>query len=420
MHLCIFAPLQLLSQLMTPLTTIGFFLKLDLMRGRLVFILILISLFVLLPGMSLAKDSLGGTQPAKNVELKRGEVVNRDFIAVAESVTISGTVNGDVYAAGANVLIDGRINGDVLAVGGIINLSGEVSDDVRMGGGSVLFNGSIGRNLTVGGGSVTMMREGGIGGSLLAFGGNLDIRGPVGRDARVYASRALFGSQVGRDLTGFVEELILTSEARVGGNLTYRGPLEAQIAEEAVITGKTSYQPSEEEFAFKISPARRLFATRPTLAGLLANLFSLGVSFALGFAFLYVFPKRSEAIVKVLATRPWVSLGVGFLAMILIVPLIVFLAISLIGIPLILFLIPLFLFFLYFAKIFAALCTGQWLFKRFKVKKGWNWALLTGLVVYYLLKSIPFISPMTALAFTTLGLGAFLLDQKALRKIKKK
>lgn len=399
-----------------------FFLKLELMRRRWIFVLALIFFFALLPGVALAKDSLVRPQEAKNVELKRGEVVDRDFIAVAENVTISGTVNGDVYAAGANVVIDGRVNGDVLAVGGIVNLSGEVSDDVRMGGGNVLVSGSIGKNLTVGGGSVTVMREGEIRGSLLAFGGSLDIRGPVGRDARVYASRALFGSLVGRDLTGFVEELVLTSEARVGGDLTYRGPLEAQVDEEAVIVGKTSYQPSEEEVAFKISPAKRLFPTRPrfSLANLLANLFSLGISFALGFVFLYVFPKRSEAIVKVLATRPWMSLGVGFLAMILFVPLLIFLAISIIGIPLILFLTPLFLFLLYFAKIFAALCTGQWLFRRYKIKKNWNWALLAGLVVYYLLKLIPIISPMTAFAFVTLGLGAFLLDQKALRKIKKK
>ena len=399
-----------------------FFLKLDLMRNRLVFVFILISLFVLLSGMSLAKDSLVRPQEVKNVELKRGEVIDRDFIAVAESVTISGTVNGDVYAAGANVLIDGRVNGDVLAVGGIINLSGEVSDDVRMGGGNVLISGLIGKNLTVGGGNVSVMREAEVEGSLMAFGGSLDIRGPVGRDARVYAGRALFGNQVGRDLIGFVEELVLTSEARVGGNLTYRGPLEAQIEEGAVITGKTSYQPSEEEVAFKISPAKRLFPLRPrfSLANLLANLFSLGVSFALGFAFIYIFPKRSEAIVKVLASRPWMSLGVGFLAMILFVPLLIFLAISIIGIPLILFLIPLFLFLLYFAKIFAALCTGQWLFKRYKIKKDRNWALLTGLVVYYLLKLIPIISPMTAFAFVTLGLGAFILDQKALRQARKK
>jgi len=41
-----------------------------------------------------------------------------------------------------------------------------------------------------------------------------------------------------------------------------------------------------------------------------------------------------------------------------------------------------------------------------------GWALLVGLVVYYLLQMIPFISGLAGFVFTAVGLGAFVIDQK--------
>src|SRR4030042_3865228 len=92
-----------------------------------------------LPIVVLAKDS----EKPKNFEVKKDEVIDHDYLAAGESVTISGVVNGDVYAAGANVTIDGKINGDLLAGAGMITLLGEVTDDVRIAGGNILINGTV-------------------------------------------------------------------------------------------------------------------------------------------------------------------------------------------------------------------------------------------------------------------------------------
>ena len=211
-----------------------------------------------------AQEEKSDSEKTKIVEVKRGEVINHDFFAAGESVTISGVVNGDVYAAGANVVVDGRINGDLLAGAGIINILGEVSDDVRIGGGNVLINGTIGKNLTVGGGSVIITREADIGGSILVFGGSLDVRGPIGRDANVYAGQAIFANQVSGDLKGAVEKLTLTDDDRILGDLEYESKKEANIAEGALISGQTTHKlPKEGGFGLGTTPAE---VSKPLMA----------------------------------------------------------------------------------------------------------------------------------------------------------
>ena len=372
----------------------------------------LILLLFFLPAVTLAQDS----EKTKNFEVKKGEVIDHDYLAVGESVTISGVVNGDVYAAGANVTVDGVINGDLLAGAGMITLLGEVTDDVRIAGGNILINGTVGKNVTLAGGTATITSEAEIKGSILAFAGNLELRAPVGRDVSLYAGRAVVGSQIGGDLRGEFDELVLTSEAGILGNLEYKSPEEAEITEGAIILGETSYESLRRERAPKLKMNFLAEPAIPRGASLWLSFSSFILSFLLGLGFLYVFPKRGEAIIKVLTSRPWQSLGAGFLALILIPVGMVLLIMTIIGIPLALMLVPLFILLLYFSKIFAAICTGRWVFNRWEIKKSLNWALLVGLIIYYLLRQLPIISPMVIFAFTTLGLGAFILDQKTLRR----
>ncbi len=379
---------------------------------RIFLLLGLILLLFFLPAVALAQDS----QKPKNFEVKKGEVVDHDYFAAGENVTISGVVNGDVYAAGANVTIEGTINGDLLAGAGMITLLGEVTDDVRIAGGNILINGTVGKNVTLAGGTATITSEAEIGGSILAFAGNLELRASVGRDANLYTGRAVVGSQIGGNLQGEFEELVLTSEAGILGDLNYKSPQKAEIVDGAIILGKTNYQLLEKERVPSLNMRVIAESSIPRGASLWLSFSSFILSFLLGLGFLYVFPKRGEEIVKVLSSRPWQSLGAGFLALILMPVGMVLLIMTIIGIPLVLMLVPLFILLLYFSKIFAAICTGRWVFNRWEIKKSLNWALLVGLIIYYLLRQLPIVSPMAVFAFTALGLGAFILDQKALRK----
>ncbi len=375
------------------------------------FLSLILSLFIFfsLPGLALAAD------PNSNFEVKKGEVVDRDVFAVGENVTISGTVNGDVYAAGANVLVDGTINGDLLTAGAAITVLGTVTDDIRAAGNSVLIKGTVGKNVVAFGNNVTLGSEGKVGGSFLAGANSLDLSGPVAKDVTAYANQVTLTSRVGRNFQGAMQNLVLGGNGKIAGNLTYQSSRQANIPQGAV-SGKISYKPVERQQTKNISPD--VTGLKPIFFGFkfFFSVTGLLISLAVGLIYLALFPRRAEGLVNTIGTRPWASLGIGFLAFFIFPVLVILLAISLIGIPLLFLVIPLFLFFLYLAKIFTAFYLGR----RILSRNDLFLPLLAGLVIYYVLGLVPVVGSLIGIIFVTIGLGAFILDLNSLRSPAKK
>lgn len=354
-------------------------------------------------------------QESLSVVLPAGEVVNHDYLTAGENVTLSGTVNGDVLVAGGTVTVDGVVNGDLLAAGGNVNLLGRVSEDVRVAGGNVFVNGTVGKNVTLAGGNLILSPLARVIGNLVTFGGNLDLKAPVGGDVTVFGGKVLLGGNVGGNVTGAMEKIELSPEARVFGRLEYRSPEPATMASGAAVRGETIHREIDKGEFF---PAenwrgwRRDLKAPAAVMGTISvylKVVSLVLTFILGWAFFSLFPKRTDSILKTLKNRFWPCFLTGLASMILLAPAVVFLAISLIGIPLIFILIPAYLFLAFLAKIFLAEVLGEKLLGT-RVKKGkLLWPLLAGLVIYYLLRFVPVAGPLAVLIFAASGLGAIWL-----------
>lgn len=385
-------------------------------KGVLLFLILITHLLLFSRAIPVQAQS-PESKKTESVVVEKEEVIDRDFFAAGDSVIISGVVNGDVFAAGANILVDGKVNGDLLVGGGTVTLLGEVSDDVRVGGGIVLINGIIGKNLTVGGGNVNITKESKIGGSLLAFCGNIDVNGPIGREANVFAGRALFGNQIGGDLKGSFEKIVLTSEAQILGDLEYQSEEKAEFVKSATVSGKITYKPGGKKVPSlsKFASLKKIPSaiSRPSRGRPSFKIFNFIISLALGLIFINLFPQRAERVVKTLESRSWTSLGVGILTPIIFGLVMILLAVTIIGIPLVILLSFLFVFLVYFSKIFAVLCTGKKILHSLNWNNGQTRALFVGLLVYYLLRIISVTSFLTAFVFTAFGLGAFFLDQKS-------
>ena len=131
-----------------------------------------------------SQDSLGD-----RAVLRAGQIVKGDYFAVGPHVEISGIVNGDLYVAGGHVLVDGVINGDVIVAGGKVTYpelwpkmpeslvgrfsSAALSGGMRQSEGRISIDGDIP-----------------IGENLLAAGGDVQLGGHIGKDARIGAARS--------------------------------------------------------------------------------------------------------------------------------------------------------------------------------------------------------------------------------------
>ena len=336
--------------------------------------------------------------------LPPGETVNEDFFAAGNSITLSGTVNGDAYLAGGNILVDGTINGSLLAFGGTINVTGNVTEGIRVIAGQLIVSGQVGGNMTVVGGTANLTSGANINGSLVALAGSVSVFAPLGRGISAGVGQMTIASTVGGNIFAYVGQLILTPNARVAGNLTYWSDMQAQIQEGAQVIGTTTRNvPPAREPREPVDRARIQAAL--TRAAFIVRLVDFVSALVIGLLLIYVSPFFTQRTVETIRKEPWKSLGVGLLALI-VTPIIVFILMALIvGIPLALVLLAIYLISLYISRIFVVLLVGELILKN--VARAW--ALVLGLVLYEVITLIPFLGPLVVFFVFLFGLGAILL-----------
>ncbi|OGY21857.1 MAG: hypothetical protein A2126_02980 [Candidatus Woykebacteria bacterium GWB1_45_5] len=367
-----------------------------------------LSLLFLAPTVAARDKGNDNSQEQKIVTVPAGEVINKDYFATGDTVEISGTVNGDVYAFGGQVLVDGTVNGDLIAAGGLVNISGDISQDARVGGGQVTISGKIGRNLTVGGGNVDITSSATIAGGAVVGGGNVSLAAPVGKDAKIGAGNLTVSNTIAGDLDAGVGVMRLTSKAQIGGNLNYWSDQNASIDKNAKVVGKiTKNKPAE---AAKPS-AKKVFGLF-TGFNLIVGAISLISTLILGLLIIALFPRYNRAVVYTLKRRPWASLGVGFLALVLTPIIFVILLITVVAIPLAFVLLAFYAIALYLSRVFIIFWAGTMIFERTGRKIHEVWALIVGLIVYYILTLIPFIGGLVTFFVILFGLGTAILTKK--------
>ena len=284
-----------------------------------------------------ALAALAAASPAAQaVEFRTGEQVTiegsyDDMLFVsADQLRLAQDSDDDVFAAAESIRFDGgRALNLFMAAGAPTFAAGEARDalvlgqDIRFDGGRIvddLFvagrNVSIGRDFQLGGAAFlagqSIVTEGAIGGDLRTAGETVRIDGPVGGDAVVYGRRLEVGPG-----------------ARIDGDLTYEVD-DVSISPEAVILGRTVVQqPREPKTAEPASPVA------DALGGLLWSLVVGVVGGALlTFVLAAVFPGLMSGAAARIAERPLPILGLGALLALVAAPLIALLFISMIGIPL--------------------------------------------------------------------------------------
>ncbi|HZU86616.1 MAG TPA: polymer-forming cytoskeletal protein, partial [Anaerolineaceae bacterium] len=280
--------------------------------------------------------------------------VNGLVLATAQSVTINGTVNGDALLFAQNVFINGTVNGNLITAGGTIEITGKVTGAIVGAGGTLkLMNGAtVERNLIYGGydlqiypDAVVMrdlyaaayqtMLEGEVQSDVTIYGSAVDVTGSVGQNAvfevgqpgvemEIPASIILAGQ------SGLPPQrqqgLRVDASSTIGGNLTYISPEKEGNQILGQLKNPAVYQSPEDENTASNAPGRgnRLIqfpVSRPTFGSWALDLLRNTVSLILlGLLFAWLWPGLYSRARQQLTVRPWRSLGMGFLWMVLFIP----------------------------------------------------------------------------------------------------
>lgn len=342
------------------------------------------------------------------VYIPKDQTIEGNLYRVGESVEVHGDVNGDVIVAGGSIKITGAVSGDVIAAGGRIQISGPVQGDLRLAGGEIFIDSVVGKNATIAGGNVSFSKLSAVGWEALVFAGLLDMQGRVQKDLRGAVGAATLNGPVGRDVwlkVGEPNQLMLQPQTNITGNFTYLSPTPATILSGATVKGEVKYQP----FAAKPNPNYAKAAFFAFLAFKLISMLSLWI---VGLVLIWLVPKGVERFNRNLEKHPARALGYGAIVFFATPPVVILLALSIIGIPLAVILTLSYIAYLMLGFIVAATYLGDRLLRKAK-KRPWhvslNWAMVLGVAVLVIITSIPFFGPLIKVAAILYGMGAIII-----------
>ncbi len=353
---------------------------------------ITLALLCLVTGLAAAADD------------ERRSRLGADVFIGGDTVSVDDAVGGDLFAAGGAVDVDAPVGGDALVAGGKLRLGGEVGGSVYAAGGQVNVNGRVGRNLRVAGGRVELGPKADVAGNLSMAGGRLQLHGAVRGHVQAAGGRVLINGSVGGDVVATSGEVVLGPQAHIAGKLRYRSGEALQQDPAAQVSGGIELLMPGWGGASN-APARGI--------GWLGWLWTAGL-IVLAALWLALAPQASARSSQALRERPAASVALGFVWLVCVPVLSLLLLLTIIGSPLALFALALYLAVLPLAYVAAAAGLGDWALHRWRVARvaalGWRTAAAALVLVLLMgLARASWLGTLVALLLLLAGLGALLL-----------
>ncbi len=357
--------------------------------------------------------ALAAVIPARGAEFVSGNdprlpanrTLDDDLYMTGANAVIAGTVTGDAIVLSEDLIMDGTIERSLMAAGQDITITGQVGHAARLAAEEIRISGRVEGDVLAAASEVIIEDGASVTGDLIVTAGTLTVRGSVGGDLRGNAGEALLDGEIGGDTDLNTGDLTLGAGARLARDLQYTSSDEADVDPRAIVSGTTERD-------------------QPVVGG--APVTSLSVSFqgwqwvrlvvALfsGLVLVLVLPRAVRGAAESVRKRlgPSLLLGIG---MIIVIPIVaIVLMITVIGLPIGLILLFMYVTILFLSEIFVGTAIGRFILPDSWGDQGRGYNLLAmalGVVILGALRFLPVpgISFLVAALTAVIGLGAVLL-----------
>lgn len=351
------------------------------------------------------------------------EAVNKDLYVAGGTVIINAPVNGDLVVTGGTIMLNDTVTQDLLIAGGNISIDGVVLDDVRCAGGAIQLNGSVQGDYVVIGGKITIGKGAIVLGDLLSSGGEVMLDGNVkGNIKNASGKFALNGiAEKGLDVRG--------GTVVINGQVVGKAELAANLIElgtHAKFDSDVSYWNKEGSLDFKNSIIHGKATYRPELkiengkwhylgfASLIMVAGYLGGALVMMFVIQYLFSITLKNAADTIKNASLKSLGLGVLFIICVPMAAIIFFITIIGIPLGMLMLALYLSVILLATVIVSLLISNWINNTY-YQLSWGYAriTMTAFAIFILLKLAsltPFVGPLVMLLLACMAFGGILLN----------
>jgi cytoskeletal protein CcmA (bactofilin family) len=342
----------------------------------------------------------------QDVEVKENEVIDDDLIILGRHADIRGQVNGDILAFAQIISLSGKVDGTIIAGGQSITLDMTKVKSVWAGAAEIDVAGPIDKNLVAFGGSILLADNASIGRDLVAYGGEVDMRGKI--DGRLKGSvghLVIAGQCRSVDITA--ENVRLKSRSQISGDLVIRSEQEPTIEDGVKIGGETKLLKPETK------PQRPISNLAPFIGLVITfiKIIMLISKIIVGLLIIALFRKYARHIMDTLITTPWKSLGWGFLGAIVIPVSVMILFAVLIGWPIAVLGIYAYSILLFLASIFVAMVIGEKVIRLFKKDDTISLypSFIIGILILFVLGFIPVLNFFINICVFLFGAGMLIL-----------
>jgi hypothetical protein len=345
--------------------------------------------------------------------------VERDFggdrFAAGNALSIDKPVTGDLIAAGGSVELATTVAGDALLAGGDVIVSKKIGQSLYAVAGKFFVNDAIARNARVAGGQIEFSPISEVGGNVSVAGGQVSLKGNVKGNVQAAGGRVLIDAIIGGDVEATSGQVELGPNAKIGGKLRYasRDPIKRDPAAKVGGSVETFAPPGGWPVPENVEHHMGRGGSWIWTIGLLLVATIL----------VLLMPGFYTRVAATLRARVGMSVLIGFVALICVPVAAVLFLITIIGVPLGLLTIALYLVLLVVGYVSTGISIGDWLLKRMMSDRA-NTALwriggaIAGVLIVSLLARIPWIGGWVVLIALLAGLGALTLQVWQLRNPK--
>jgi cytoskeletal protein CcmA (bactofilin family) len=330
-----------------------------------------------------------------------------DHFAAGCPVRVDKPVQGDVFLAGCSIDVDGAVGGDAFVAGGNVHLVAPVGQSLYATGGQLTVNTNVGRSARIAGGQVALGPRSQVAGNVLVAGGDVRIEGAVKGYVRAAGGRVLINGAVDGDVVATAGAVELGPNARIAGQLRYAS--REEVTRDAAAQVQGGVQRMQAEGGWPVPDrAERSVGRRGSWV------WSIGLM-AIAAVLVGAFPGFYARLAQTLRTHGWTSLLLGFVALVCIPVAALILMFTLIGVPLALLAIALYLALLLVGYVSTGIGLGTWALAKLKADrteaKWWRvGAAVLGVLAISLLGRIPYVGGFVVFGALMIGLGALLLQ----------
>lgn len=354
---------------------------------------IFLILFLAIPGVSLV------LRTGKDILVAPDEIVDDDLVAMGRTVKIQGIVNGDVFAFAQEVIIENTVNGSIYTGGADININAKKCRSIWACCGSLKATANIENNLLFFGGQLKTSNTNIIKKDMIVFGGEITINGEVqGRVKGNMGRINLNGKIKGADIEA--EKIYVNSGAIVMEDLKVKSKNEPVIDSNARIIGNTEFKKIVEKTHKSKNRIGEFLKTIFFISKLIIGIILIAI--------LKPYIKRTN---QLLQDSTWKSLGFGFLTIIVIPIVSVLTLATIIGIPIAIFGVFVFLTLAYISGIIFSAGLGEWIIKLIKKESIPSPILsfLAGFIIITLICLIPYLGLIFRILILFFGTGLIIL-----------